>query len=614
MAWVPALWLVAALQAPAGAAERRLVDATDITGRVTDAASGAPLEGAVVVVRGTALQAISRADGRYAVVNRSEPGAPNHGVSLGGGEFALEIRAQGHAPFCAEGVRVQPGQVTVRDIALHPGGGGNRGVKVAPGGRYFLLEDGTPFIPAGYHHQIVYGGFCFGWRPTQGKPWWPYNPAIPEHYARKLADAGVNFLRIFLEDTYPLGAKPHPNRLGMFQDPPGTYAPDVIDQWDRLFDFADRYGFKILVSLYQTDQVRAHWRLYPFSASRGGPGPETLQPGEWYSSPALRACHRRDWAFVIDRWGQRDGLFGFDLMNEAHMHWEATPQQVGDWLREMVPFVRQRMARRWGRQTLLTVSGSPGQSGPDMGLYINNPGLDFVTTHNYDGPIGNPVTDKGRRVDVVLPALAMREAVARVMERTDPVKPYLDTEWGPIHAGIELDSCGMPGGQKSPAADETYFHNVTWAHVAAGAAGAPARWLFRPGLTDRMLADLGSVRRFLEGVDTAPFRPQALPADRLRVDALRGKVHALGCADRDQAILWLLVDREPMPAPDPRPAEETTVRIRHWRRGGRFRVRVWDTHRGCAAAETEVRAAPGEELRLPLRRIDRDVALALRRL
>jgi TonB-linked SusC/RagA family outer membrane protein len=77
-----------------------------VAGRVTDAASGAPVDGAQVRVNGTALATLTNADGRYLL-----PAVP-------AGTVALTVRRIGYAEATRAGVAVTAGGTATADVAL----------------------------------------------------------------------------------------------------------------------------------------------------------------------------------------------------------------------------------------------------------------------------------------------------------------------------------------------------------------------------------------------------------------------------------------------------------------------------------------------------------------
>lgn len=541
------------------------LDSPDIRGVVIDATTDQPIEGAVVIVRDTALQAVTDEHGRFRVVNRSRPSGPNYGVPLAAGTYTLEVRAAGYFPVLIDGVTTGDEDGLGDGSKATDGDGGSTDhmplvirmkaghetnfVQVGPSGRYFVHEDGSPYVPAGFHHQIVEPDFNLAWYPWDKLgSWWSYHPARAEAYARNIAARGISMIRIFLEEAYILEGN---RRWALFQDPVGIYNPSVVAHWDRLFDWADQYGFKILVSVYHTDQAQRNWRYYPYSQQQGGPAGERPDR-EWFVSPAIKEAQKRDFEYVIDRWGQRDSLFALDLMNEAD-GWPGAALYLGPWIQEMATHVRDYMIKRWGKAHLLTVSAADHLARSHRNTIINNPHLDFVNTHMYIGSIANPQVQVGGviKTDVFTPALEASYTAMGVLDQMSEVKPYFDSEHGPIAAQLPLDRFYVVNGNPSSIVDEFYFHNIIWANFVSGAAGVATRWGFRPNtplgyrLTDAMLDDIGRLRRFALSFDLNQLSPR--PVRAIEIDKNRSDLFVVGSIDDEQGMFWALKQRRPIP-------------------------------------------------------------------
>ncbi len=599
---------------------------TDLRGCVVDASNGQAIEGAVVVVRMTVLQGITDSGGLYRIVNMENPDKPNFQVSLEPGSYNVEVRAKGYRPYIEE-VTVSSGVTEIANFTLEPGYETNF-VRVAPSRRYFQTEDGNILPICSYHHQIVGHPFCLEWNPTRGPKNWNYSPGIGRAYAKYLQEQGINMIKIILEEAYILE---YDNRIGLFQDPVGIYNPEVVGFWDMFFDWADDAGLKIYICFYHMDQVVRNWTKHPFSANQGGPGPADQVDATWYTSPAFRRMHYRDFCYVIDRWGQRDCIFALDLMGEANMHCGGSPQQLLDWQRDLYPRIREYAINRWGKCHMLTMIGGDSPSQLHPGLFFNNPNLDFYALNLYSGSVANPVLPNNGGVDVINPALLVNERVRLALDTMKKPFPFLITETGPIGVvqGIHhsLDDYCIVDGQPSSVADDEYFHNMTWAHFASGGSGSPTRWGFREEssdeeecfLTDSMRRDLFSLNQFQQCIDLNTFQSHNIDGNlELDVNESRGargsvpKAFLMGAADEWQGIAWVLRDRDPMPS-DPTPTALDLTLIVHNRAQGTYDVKLYDTRQATTVAEYEISVGEEQNLRIPIPALEEDIALAFQR-
>ena len=363
-------------------------------------------------------------------------------------------------------------------------------VQVAPGGRYFMTEDGKPFLLIGHNEAMK----------------WPYmrnmrderDLATTEAYLRMLAERGVTVLRIMLEYCQ--------DERWYFERTPGRPLPRAVQYWDNLVGLCERYGLRLLVVFFDTFFMSRRWRHHPY-AQAGGFESSTCM----CTDPRAMEYAKDRMAFFIDRWGDSPAIFGYDLLNEVHRHWGGTPEEQHRWVGELARFVKEREMERWGKRHLATVSifgSKPEDSYID--LILRHSELDFATTHVYEfGVVDNPE-------NTIDGALVMRDAVRFAYDNMAGVRPYTDTESGPIHAWMDLRR------QLPQSFDDEYHHNMSWGHLASGGVGSGMRWPFRRPhtLTPGMHATLGAIANFQRSLDWVHFSPR--PFEERLALALRG--------------------------------------------------------------------------------------------
>jgi mannan endo-1,4-beta-mannosidase len=468
-------------------------------------------------------------------------------------------------------------------------------VRVAPGGRSFVTEDGEPFLVIGHNEAL---------------PWPPLRPLLGrrdlpavESYLTFLAAQGVTVLRIMLEDCE--------EAAWFFEDPADRPRPEAVQMWDDLIALCERTGLRLLVVLWDTFHLFLGWSRHPYAR----PGSGFDGPGSFCVSPSAFEVQTQRVAFFIDRWGGSPAVFGYDLFNELHPAWGGQPGDQYRWVTEMARFVRERELARWGKSHLLTVSSFGGNPFPEyQELVFCHPALDFASTHVYAfGAVDNPQNT----IDC---ALVMRDAVAFGVSRMREPRPYTDTESGPIHRFMDLRET-LP-----EAFDDEYFHNMSWAHLATGGAGGGMRWPFRDPhcLTPEMHAVQRGMSRFLPALDWVRFSPEPWN-HRMRVvtrgaadagaDTARLPVLPFGCGDRRQALAWLLRDTRVIGLETVLPAADL---ILPGLEPGLYVAEFWETYEGLKTGEqrfvVEAREGMICELRLALPQFERDLALTIRRM
>lgn len=472
-------------------------------------------------------------------------------------------------------------------------------VQLAPGGRYFMTEDGKPFLIIGHNDAMPWPRMRY-MRHEHGLP-------IVERYVKLMAEHGVTVVRIMLEYCE--------DERWFIEDAQGNPVPLTVLYWDNLIGLCERYKIRLLVQFWDTFFMSRRWHYHPYSA----PGSGFDGPGSFCTSPTALEAQKRRIKFFIDRWGNSPAVFAYDLLNEIHPYWGGTPEDQARWVTEIASFTRQYEMEKWGKKHLLTVSvfGSRPEEGY-LDLIFRHPELDFASTHVYEfGVVDNPENT----IDC---ALVMRNAVKYAFSRMADTRPYTDSESGPIHLFMDLKLY-----LREPFESE-YYHNMTWAHLATGGAGTGIRWPFRNPhwLTREMHRIQLGVSKFVAGTtrcgfDWLNFAPQAID-EMLSVvssepradDAL--PVIAFGCSDGNQALLWLLRDKRV--AADDLPIAPANL-LMPCLREGRYVAEFWETYAGEYMGEhhfevpsaSQIHSSGGEpHINLPISAFGQDLAITIR--
>lgn len=469
-------------------------------------------------------------------------------------------------------------------------------VKVAPGGRYFMTADGAPFLVVGHNDSI-------SWL-TLDDLWAERDVAKIERYIAMLVEHGVTVLRIMLEYAQ--------EQDWFFEDRAGKPLPESVLYWDDLIGLCERHGLRLLVQFWDTFFMSRRWEHHPYSA----PGTGFDGPGSFCTSHTALEAQKRRIHFFIERWGDSPAIFAYDLLNEIHPYWGGAPDDQARWLTEIARFTRRCEIERWGKSHLLTVSIFGAKPEPSYNaLIFRHPEMDFVCTHVYEyGLVDNPENT----IDC---AFVMRDAVRHAYSQIEAVRPYTDTESGPIHLFMDLH------GQLEEPFESEYYHNMSWGHLASGGAGSGMRWPFR--IPHCLTAAMHDVQQGMARIiattrlDWLRFSPRPCD-DALRVVSRyqgqeaggeRLPVLPFGCADGTQALCWLLRDHRALSDAAPiSPADLLMPPLQP----GEYRAEFWETYSGEKLGEygfsvgDEASAEPaGESVRLPLPAFGTDLAITV---
>ncbi len=407
-------------------------------------------------------------------------------------------------------------------------------------GRYFQDEDGKGFVVIGHNDAITWLGLE---ELLEGDP----NPT--ERYVADLRAHGITVSRIMLEYAQ--------ERRGWLEDPVGVFSPKVVRFWDRFIPIAERHGLYLLLTPYDTFWQVLHWREYPYNQARGGP---IARKSDWLTAKASIAAHKRRWEFVIQRWGGSPNIMAWDVMNEIDLYWSGNPTQIGRYVSEIAAHIRALELHYWGKTHLITVSSATAVPQGELGEVIyNHPDIDFVNTHLYSGAGIKAPTD------TIEGALNFSRGVAASLEVMRYVRPYFDSESGPIDAWIwdhQLDA--------------QYHHNMSFAHLAAGGAGSGMRWPYSlpHHLLPAMRDNLKSLARFAATIEWGRFSSRNIDAWVRVSDEC---VIAIGCGDSHRLILWLCCDKRRRMAGG---LAEAWVEVRDILTDSRYRVDLWVTKGG----------------------------------
>ena len=186
------------------------------------------------------------------------------------------------------------------------------------------------------------------------------------------------------------------------------------------------------------------------------------------------------------------------------------------------------------------------------------------------------------------------------------MRPFFDSEHGPIHTFKDHHK-SLP-----EAFDDEYFRHMQWAHFASGGAGGGMRWPNRKPhiLTAGMHRAQRALADFLPLIDWTTFQRTNLNGNLTASDP---RVHAFGCGDARQAVLWLLrndsIGRDGMLERDREPLR-LSIRVPGLA-VGTYRVTAWDTCAGAPVSEFAIDAYDGSfDFQTPA--IHADLAFAIR--
>ncbi len=376
----------------------------------------------------------------------------------------------------------------------------------------------------------------------------------------------------------------------------------MVQLWDDLFAMCERVGLYILLTPFDTFFTWIRWQHHPYNRKNGGP---CASRRELLSCAATRQAIKGRLEFATRRWGGSPALFAWDIWNEMHpAHAADQVEPLVEFVDDVAPWLKALELKLHGRRHPLTVSvfGPELAASPALAEPIfRHPELDFANIHLYE----KGTIDKPR--NTVAPALATGRLMAGAMAEIVDGRPLFDSEHGPIHAFMDKKIV-LP-----EAFDDEYFRHIQWAHLASGGAGGGMRWPNRTPhiLTPGMRRAQSALACFLPLIDWIRFNRRCWNGE-LTLGAK--SFAAFGCGDRSQAVLWLVrtdaTGRDGMIKPDLKPRD---VELGCPAEPGTYRARFFNTKVGAVAGECIVTARE-DRLRIPVKRVSADVAMAVTRI
>lgn len=385
-------------------------------------------------------------------------------------------------------------------------------IQLAKNAPYFITDAGESWTPIGQNDAITWPDLAGAFRRK--------NLQAVEGHLHWLVQHGVTCIRVMLE--YCQGE----NRY--LEKPVGYFQPNMVQLWDDIFYLCEKIGLRILLTPFDTFWMWRRWEYHPYHIRNKGTCAKRTQ---WLLCPTTRAAIKNRLAFATERWGRSGALFAWDLWNEIRpSHSGNSTKGFASFVEDVSGFLRTKEMELHGRAHLQTVSVfSPMfQKYPQIAEAIfRHPLLDFATIHLYE----QDTIDRPK--NTVDAAVATGKLTREILTHISPNTPFFDSEHGPITTFNRFRKT-LP-----EAFDDEYFRHMQWAHLASGGAGGGMRWPYRQPhvLTHGMRRAQLSLYRFLPFINWRHFRRENISNDIELTDA--GLV-AFGCADTQQAVIWLL--------------------------------------------------------------------------
>jgi len=443
------------------------------------------------------------------------------------------------------------------------------GVFPAPGGRYFLREDGANLIPVGHHLllQDAATRYLFPGKVWTGSVLWDFSSdagalSIMTSYLDTLKSNGITVMRVFLEDfslNVPnSGNFNESNGAYWIEFPKGTYNINMGTFLKELLKLCAERGIYLLISPFDTYYYDDYFSRTAWASANGGP---LGSIDEFFLSESALEMAKARWKWVIDQIrasGYEDAVMGYEILNE----WDSTEWTVADsdWnvdAKIRVAFIEKLAAHIKTLDDTRMIFSSTTALDPrgalaDFGYYSNL--IDASLPHLYF---------PGNREPWNNPAFYMDTAVFKEQSRaiswftTNQLhhKPVLNGEWGPSDGWMPDPSTPSYFSDFQEADDEMISTRLWFSELASGAAGPGIRmqggvraFSNNLHLSDNMHGTQKTISAFVENASKTPifdftdFNSRFMGKD-LVISGTTASVNATGCTDGKKGLIYLSNDK-----------------------------------------------------------------------
>ncbi len=324
------------------------------------------------------------------------------------------------------------------------------------------------------------------------------------------------------------------------------------------------------------------WEDNPYNQMN--PGGFLKSPEEFFRSRSAKEIYKKKLRYIVARWGYATRVAGFELWSEIDLtgdsySFHASAVQAApkvQWHREMTRYLDHIDPWNHMVTTHFSTTYSRIQS-----TISSIPGIDYLTCDAYKSSSS-----------IVKLVLGTARAFA------SHGKPGIVTEYG-----------GSPFASTVPGL-RSDLHAGLWATYMTHTAGTPLLWWHQFIDADDLYWNFKALAAYHKGEDR---RGKGLVAGRVTFANGHHDLSALSLKNPRMAYVWVYSRSamERMPAKGKEPVFENITIQLSGMSSGKYRVEVWDTHKGVRIGAPELTASNGK-LSVPLPKFRTDVALKVK--
>ena len=324
------------------------------------------------------------------------------------------------------------------------------------------------------------------------------------------------------------------------------------------------------------------WEDNPYNKINGG---FLTSPEEFFRNPVAKSVYRKKLRYIIARWGYSTRLGGIELWSEVDLVGDSWSFHANDahaapkvqWHREMTRYLSE--LDPWDHPCTTHFSTNYARIKSTL---VTIPGIDYITTDAYRGS-SKAITGY---------------VIATANTGNQYGKPVMVTEYG-----------GSPFGSTIPAL-RADLHAGIWSSYMTHTAGTPLLWWHQFIDADDQYWNFKALAAYHKGEDR---RGKGFTTGAASFLANQGDLAAMVLQTPREAYAWVYstVAARRMPAASQaKTYSGVSVALTGFQEG-KYRIEVWDTHKGTVIATLELAAQSGR-LTVPLPDFRIDCALKIK--
>ena len=411
----------------------------------------------------------------------------------------------------------------------------------------------------------------------------PHGTFTYDHLFKRMSENGENFAEVWM-CTWWMAIE----WIKDWKHYDGLTSYNLLNAWklDYTVGLADKHDMYLHLVIDNHGKASTwtdpEWEDNPYNKINGG---FLTSPEEFFRNPVAKSVYRKKLRYIIARWGYSTRLGGIELWSEVDLVGDSWSFHANDahaapkvqWHREMTRYLSE--LDPWDHPCTTHFSTNYARIKSTL---VTIPGIDYITTDAYRGS-SKAITGY---------------VIATANTGNQYGKPVMVTEYG-----------GSPFGSTIPAL-RADLHAGIWSSYMTHTAGTPLLWWHQFIDADDQYWNFKALAAYHKGEDR---RGKGFAKGTVSFPTTQSDLAAMALQTTREAYVWVYSTTAALRMPtlsSARTYSGVTVRLRNFQ-PGKYRVEVWDTHKGTIIATLEAPCANGY-LTLPLPPFRIDCALKVK--